>query len=96
MTLPPSNLREIGIRPLPWSLGDLVLAAEPILEGALIHARPGDVGEVMQVDGDWLTVSWGDVDPTATDCHVSELHRIGSWDRWRQIPGSDVLAIDML
>lgn len=37
-----------------------------------VHAAPGDVGIVHQVDGDWSTVTF-ERSGTTTDCHASEI-----------------------
>lgn len=37
-----------------------------------VHAVAGDLGVIVGVDGDWLTVTW-ETTGTTTDCHVSEL-----------------------
>lgn len=62
----------------------MVVANKSIEEGACVHARVGDVGQVLEKDGDWLTVAWGDRG-TIADCHVSELYQVQ--------PGKPLLSI---
>ncbi len=58
--------------------GDSVRAAETITEQNFmgrrtwVHARVGELGHVMAIDGEWSTITW-DRSGTTTDCHASEL-----------------------
>ena len=70
-------MRAVGV-----SVGDTVVASTRILEilpdgHAIVHAKPGCLGIVRAVDGDWVTVTWGCTrcPKTTTDTHRSEFVR---------------------
>lgn len=62
----------------------LVIQEEEGFRGAdvWVHAEPGAVGHVMRVDGETITVTFERTE-TTTDCHVSDLKRLGGADTGR-------------
>lgn len=48
-----------------------------------VHARAGDVGQVLHVDGEWLTVTWP---RGTTDVHESEVKRTAAAESIARAP----------